>query len=136
MQSLRQRVDVLGVNEPNFTIEEPNRIRVQLAGINDEEEARELLATSEKLHETLFHADERYRPTSHPKILQAEARAIQEERVFHAVDRMRASVAEYDLPALSQLLRDSVPEFSPQAAPREPEVATVVAFPARHARKT
>ncbi|AOH36928.1 polysaccharide biosynthesis protein [Luteimonas sp. JM171] len=94
------------------------------------------LRQGEKLHETLFHADERYRPTSHPKILQAEARAIQEERVFHAVDRMRASVAEYDLPALSQLLRDSVPEFSPQAAPREPEVATVVAFPARHARKT
>src|SRR5690625_1084709 len=49
VQSLRQRVDVLGVNEPNFTIEEPNRIRVQLAGINDEEEARELLATSGRL---------------------------------------------------------------------------------------
>ncbi|HHU19157.1 MAG TPA: protein translocase subunit SecD [Bacilli bacterium] len=49
VQSLRQRVDVLGVNEPNFTIEEPNRIRVQLAGINNEEEARELLATSARL---------------------------------------------------------------------------------------
>lgn len=46
VQSLRQRVDVLGVNEPNFTIEEPNRIRVQLAGIDNEEDARELLATS------------------------------------------------------------------------------------------
>ncbi|BAM47177.1 protein translocase subunit SecD [Amphibacillus xylanus] len=49
VQSLRQRVDVLGVNEPNFTIEEPNRIRVQLAGIDNEEEARELLATSARL---------------------------------------------------------------------------------------
>lgn len=49
VQSLRQRVDVLGVNEPNFTIEEPNRIRVQLAGIDNEEEARELLATSGQL---------------------------------------------------------------------------------------
>ncbi|SEO34947.1 SecD/SecF fusion protein [Amphibacillus marinus] len=46
VQSLRQRVDVLGVSEPNFSIEEPNRIRVQLAGITNEEEARELLSTS------------------------------------------------------------------------------------------
>lgn len=49
VQSLRQRVDVLGVSEPNFMIEEPNRIRVQLAGIDNEEEARELLATSARL---------------------------------------------------------------------------------------
>ncbi|WP_017472680.1 protein translocase subunit SecDF [Amphibacillus jilinensis] len=49
VQSLRQRVDVLGVSEPNFTIEEPNRIRVQLAGIENEDEARELLSTSARL---------------------------------------------------------------------------------------
>lgn len=49
VQSLRQRVDVLGVSEPNFDIEEPNRIRVQLAGIENEDEARELLATSARL---------------------------------------------------------------------------------------
>src|SRR3546814_14209182 len=34
------------------------------------------LRTGEKLHETLFHADERYRPTWHPKILQAAARDV------------------------------------------------------------
>ncbi|NLB57860.1 MAG: polysaccharide biosynthesis protein, partial [Gammaproteobacteria bacterium] len=73
------------------------------------------LRQGEKLHETLFHADERYRPTSHPKILQAEARGILEERVFHALGGMREAVGEYDLVALAQLLRDSVPEFSPQA---------------------
>ena len=94
------------------------------------------LRQGEKLHETLFHADERYRPTSHPKILQAEARGILEERVFHALERMREAVGEYDLETLSQLLRDSVPEFSPQTPSSQPEVATVVAFPARHARKT
>lgn len=49
VESLRQRVDVLGVNEPNFNIEEPSRIRVQLAGIENEDEARELLATSAHL---------------------------------------------------------------------------------------
>ena len=94
------------------------------------------LRQGEKLHETLFHADERYRPTAHPKILQAEAREIAAERVFHAVERMREAVASYDLETLSVLLRDSVPEFSPQIEPREPQVATVVAFPARTARKT
>ncbi|RCW66438.1 protein translocase subunit SecDF [Saliterribacillus persicus] len=46
---LRERVDVLGVSEPNFNIEEPNRIRVQLAGIDDQTEARDLLATSAQL---------------------------------------------------------------------------------------
>ncbi|MFB1051635.1 protein translocase subunit SecDF [Paraliobacillus sp. JSM ZJ581] len=49
VESLRQRVDVLGVSEPNFNIEEPNRIRVQLAGIENEDEARELLSTSARL---------------------------------------------------------------------------------------
>ncbi|SDB96610.1 protein translocase subunit secF /protein translocase subunit secD [Pelagirhabdus alkalitolerans] len=49
VQSLRERVDVLGVSEPNFTIEEPNRIRVQLAGIENEDEAREMLQTSAEL---------------------------------------------------------------------------------------
>ncbi|PXW90003.1 protein translocase subunit secF /protein translocase subunit secD [Streptohalobacillus salinus] len=49
VESLRQRVDVLGVSEPNFTIEEPNRVRVQLAGIENEDEARELLQTSARL---------------------------------------------------------------------------------------
>ncbi|SDM99520.1 protein translocase subunit SecDF [Sediminibacillus halophilus] len=48
-EALRERVDVLGVNEPNFNIEEPNRIRVQLAGVEDQNEARELLSTSAEL---------------------------------------------------------------------------------------
>src|SRR3546814_924500 len=39
------------------------------------------LRSGEKLHETLFHADERYRPTAHPKILQAEAREVVVDRI-------------------------------------------------------
>ncbi|MFC4404009.1 protein translocase subunit SecDF [Gracilibacillus xinjiangensis] len=46
---LTERVDALGVNEPSFSIEEPDRIRVQLAGITDQDEARDLLATSASL---------------------------------------------------------------------------------------
>jgi SecD/SecF fusion protein len=46
---LNERVNVLGVSEPSFNIEEPNRIRVQLPGISNQDEARELLATSASL---------------------------------------------------------------------------------------
>ncbi|ENH97093.1 bifunctional preprotein translocase subunit SecD/SecF [Gracilibacillus halophilus YIM-C55.5] len=48
-QILRERVDSLGISEPRFNIEEPNRIRVQLPGVEDQEEARDLLSTSASL---------------------------------------------------------------------------------------
>lgn len=94
------------------------------------------LRPGEKLHETLFHADERYRPTTHPKILQAEARAIVAERIAGVDARLREAVAAYDIDALSTILRESVPEFSPLAAPEHRQSARVVAFPARSARRT
>src|SRR5699024_1679223 len=47
--TLDSRVNVLGVSEPNIQIEEGNRIRVQLAGVEDQKEARELLSTQAKL---------------------------------------------------------------------------------------
>jgi len=43
------RVDVLGVSEPYIQIEGDNRIRVQLAGVKDQNEAREMLATEANL---------------------------------------------------------------------------------------
>ncbi|WP_058834567.1 polysaccharide biosynthesis protein [Luteimonas abyssi] len=93
------------------------------------------LRPGEKLHETLFHADERYRPTSHPKILQAEARDIDGESVLGAAARLRNASACYDLDELSATLRTSVPEFLPIEVPVESKAPTVVAFPARHARR-
>jgi FlaA1/EpsC-like NDP-sugar epimerase len=93
------------------------------------------LRAGEKLHETLFHADERYRPTSHPKILQAEAREIVSERIQAANARLREAVKHYDLVELARVLRETVPEFMPMDASRDAGNGTVVAFPARHARK-
>ena len=49
VSALGNRIDVLGVNEPNISIEGENRIRVQLAGVKDQAEAREMLSTSAKL---------------------------------------------------------------------------------------
>jgi FlaA1/EpsC-like NDP-sugar epimerase len=95
------------------------------------------LRAGEKLHENLFHADERYRPTLHPKIMQAEARGIAVERIASASVRMREAVARYDLDELALLLREAVPEFAPaDGAVVEAESTVVVAFPARNARKT
>ncbi len=42
-EALRKRIDVLGAKEPEITVEGTNRIRVQLAGITDQEKAREIL---------------------------------------------------------------------------------------------
>jgi len=94
------------------------------------------LRPGEKLHETLFHADERYRPTGHPKILQAEARAIMLERVLAIGPRLRAAVDCYDTEELALLLREAVPEFDPHDADGERGApGAVVAFPARASRK-
>ncbi|MEO6137347.1 MAG: nucleoside-diphosphate sugar epimerase/dehydratase [Luteimonas sp.] len=93
------------------------------------------LRAGEKLHETLFHADERYRPTSHPKIMQAEAREVVAERIASASSRLRDAVGRYDLEQLALILREAVPEFAPVGTPRNTSSTTVVAFPARNARK-
>ncbi len=49
VNSITKRVDVLGVSEPQITVEGDNRIRVQLAGVADQETAREMLGTTANL---------------------------------------------------------------------------------------
>jgi FlaA1/EpsC-like NDP-sugar epimerase len=93
------------------------------------------LRPGEKLHETLFHADERYRQTAHPKILQAEARSVIAEHVLSALHGMREASARYDQVALGEALRAAVPEFMPADEPQEQHVATIVRFPARDSRR-
>ena len=42
-KTVAKRIDVLGVSEPSIIVEGENRIRVQLAGVTDKEEARNIL---------------------------------------------------------------------------------------------
>ncbi|MCH1626533.1 protein translocase subunit SecDF [Fredinandcohnia quinoae] len=49
VNALNKRVNVLGVSEPNIQIEGKDRIRVQLAGVTDQEKVREILSTQAKL---------------------------------------------------------------------------------------
>ncbi|WP_066063886.1 protein translocase subunit SecDF [Neobacillus soli] len=48
-EALDKRVNALGVSEPNIQIEGNNRIRVQLAGVTDQNKAREILSTQANL---------------------------------------------------------------------------------------
>lgn len=47
--ALDRRVNQLGVSEPNIQIEGENRVRVQLAGVDNQNEAREMLSTEANL---------------------------------------------------------------------------------------
>ena len=48
-KSLLKRIDILGVSEPEITIEGEDRIRVKLAGVTNKEEAREVLSQTASL---------------------------------------------------------------------------------------
>ncbi len=90
------------------------------------------LRPGEKMHETLFHAEELYRSTAHSKILEARAREVSSESVTRALQQLRQAVADYDTDAMTHILHAAIPEFSP--APDHEAINTVVPFPTREAR--
>ena len=93
------------------------------------------LRPGEKLHETLFHVDERYSATIHPKILQALPRSVSVERVDPALQALREATASYDLGRLAASLRAAVPEFNPASEADSARASTTILnFPARRAR--
>ncbi|HVK50610.1 MAG TPA: nucleoside-diphosphate sugar epimerase/dehydratase [Pseudoxanthomonas sp.] len=94
------------------------------------------LRPGEKLHENLFYADEHYRPTSHSKIMLAEPRGVAADFIELALQRLRAAHGRFDEDEMQEVLRIAVPEFSPLQRDVEPASATIVAFPAREARRT
>lgn len=49
VNSISKRINVLGVSEPTIQVEGDDRIRVQLAGISDQDEAREMIGTTANL---------------------------------------------------------------------------------------
>jgi FlaA1/EpsC-like NDP-sugar epimerase len=141
------QASAIGSHEAIYTLDmgEPVPIRVlaeQMIRLAGKQPGRDIAITytglraGEKLHETLFHADESYRPTSHPQILQADPRGVAGESVLSALQEMRRACVAYDTVALEGQLRAAVPEFAPGSGRDEPSAgAIVVAFPARLARK-
>lgn len=55
--AVNERINVLGVEEPVISIEGDNRIRVQLAGVEDQDEARRVLGTPAHLTFRLNHEE-------------------------------------------------------------------------------
>ena len=47
--TISRRINILGVSEPVITVESGNRIRVELAGVKDQESARKVLSTQANL---------------------------------------------------------------------------------------
>ncbi len=93
------------------------------------------LRPGEKLHETLFHADERYQPTSHSKIMKALARDVSPEFLELALQRLRAAYTRYDTEELGEVLRVAVPEFEPIANEQDEASGNIVVFPGRETRR-
>ena len=140
------QASAIGSHEAIYTLDmgEPVPIRLlaeQMIRLAGKQPGRDIAITytglrpGEKLHETLFHAEESYRPTSHPQILQADQRAISAEAIGTALVDLRSASVRYDAMALASLLRQAVPEFAPAGRDADVVGATVVAFPARHARR-
>lgn len=142
------QASAIGTHEAIYTLDmgEPVPIRLlaeQMIRLAGKQPGRDIaiiytgLRPGEKLHETLFHAEERYRPTFHPKILLAEPREVSEAAVHSSITELRAASVRYDREALAEWLHVAVPEFRPVGPHASPYAgtATVVAFPARNARK-
>lgn len=49
INSISKRINVLGVSEPSISVEGDNRVRVQLAGVTDQDTAREMIGTTANL---------------------------------------------------------------------------------------
>ncbi len=60
-KTLERRVNVLGVSEPKIQVEDQNRIRVQLAGVKDQDQARKILSSQANL--TIRDADDKIKLT-------------------------------------------------------------------------
>ncbi|MGQ0799429.1 MAG: polysaccharide biosynthesis protein [Pseudomarimonas sp.] len=104
---------------------EPVRIRylaeqmIYLAGKHPNRDVRIVytgLRPGEKLFEELFHAQEDYALTSHPKIWLARSRPLERSSFDNALNQMRQASMRFDEPALSRLVRDWVPEYRASAA--------------------
>jgi FlaA1/EpsC-like NDP-sugar epimerase len=70
------------------------------------------LRPGEKLFEELFHEQESYQPTTHPKIVLAHPRELPRASIESALRAARQAVHRFDEVTLLQTLRDLVPEFS------------------------
>lgn len=123
---LIMQAGVLGQGGEIFVLDmgEPIKIRdlaeqmIRLAGKVPDVDVRILftgLRPGEKLFEELFHDEERYAATTHPKIFLANARAVPWSELEQGLKGLAHAVREFDEAALVAGLRALVPEFGAAA---------------------
>ncbi len=69
------------------------------------------LRAGEKLFEELFHPQEDYQPTRHPKIMLAQPRELAAQSIQQQLLRMRQASQQYDSAQMLEILQQLVPEF-------------------------
>ncbi|WP_051282468.1 polysaccharide biosynthesis protein [Silanimonas lenta] len=70
------------------------------------------LRPGEKLHEELFHADEPYTQTEHPKIFMAEPRPVDILQFEKTLKALRLAIQRDDELELRRLVGEAIPEFA------------------------
>jgi FlaA1/EpsC-like NDP-sugar epimerase len=116
LESLRMAVYTLDMGQP-IAIRELAQQMIRLAGKRPERDIEIVytgLRAGEKLHELLFHPDESYLPTRHPRILQARPRPLDAVKMEKAVERLARLLSQgSDDLALLMLLQEVVTDFEP-----------------------
>jgi len=70
------------------------------------------LRPGEKLHEELFHTDESYSQTVHPKIFLAEPRPVDFAAFEHTLKALRLAVQRDDDLEIKRVIAEAIPEFA------------------------
>ncbi|MGY6519713.1 MAG: polysaccharide biosynthesis protein [Lysobacteraceae bacterium] len=121
---LIMEASAMGMKESIFTLDMGTPVQIktlaeQMIRVAGKQPGRDIhivytgLRPGEKLHEALFHPEEKYQPTSHPKVLEAVPREVNSATVVSSLKLARDAVARYDLARIAQILRTSVPEYRP-----------------------
>lgn len=123
LESADAAIYTLDMGRP-VTIRELAEQLIRLAGKRpgkDIEIAYTGLRPGEKLHEILFHPDERHERTRHPRILRAAMRPLDAATLDRSLATLDTMLAEPDAePRLMSLLRQAVPDYLPdESFPRQ-----------------
>ena len=113
------------------------RQMIELSGLKPEEDIEIKfvgLRPGEKLFEELNCQGENYRPTQHPRIMRLIAEADTLAYVASFLQKVMEEVSGAEPDHLKRLLKDMVPEYTPDLAVSEQEALTPVEEVTKHAK--
>ena len=96
VEVIRQRIDALGVAEPEVTVAGENNILVQLPGLEDEEEALELIGTTAQLtfREVLQEHPAGQTGKDVPEVTEETGSEVRDEKVVYPLEGGNGSLLE------------------------------------------